>query len=138
MPKFRPQALVPLALIAALGFGGWYVEVQRSKERSTLSGFFDNGTISARVVYTWRSPSVLFGISTNPLDGRYIKAYGLLDASVTIKLPNNLSLALTAANLTNNASDRYVGEPALATGIQRQHFVNGRNYGATLRYTFGG
>ena len=109
-----------------------------SKYNYTLAGFFDNGTISARVVYTWRSPSVLFGISANPLDGRYIKAYGLLDASVTIKLPNNLSLALTAANITNNASDRYVGEPALATGIQRQHFVNGRNYGATLRYTFGG
>ena len=109
-----------------------------SKYNYTVSGFFDNGTISARLVYTWRSPSVLFGISANPMDGRYIKAYGLLDASVTVKLPQNLSLALTVANITNNAPDRYVGEPALATGIQRQHFVNGRNFGATLRYTFGG
>ena len=109
-----------------------------SKYSYSASGFFDNGTISARLVYTWRSPSILFGVSANPMDGRYIKAYGLLDASVTVKLPYNLSLAVTAANITNNAGDRYVGEPALQTGIQRQHFVNGRNFGATLRYTFGG
>ena len=109
-----------------------------SKYNYSLQGFFDNGTISARVVYTWRSPSVLFGISANPIDGRYIKAYGLLDASVTVKLPVGLSLALSVANITNNAADRYVGEPALATRILRQHFVNGRNFGATLRYTFGG
>jgi len=109
-----------------------------SKYNYVLAGFFDNGTVSARVVYTWKSPAVLFGIAANPMDGRYIKAYGLLDASLTLKLPAGLSLALTASNLTNNAPDRYVGEPALATGILRQHWVNGRNYGATLRYTFGG
>lgn len=109
-----------------------------SKYNYTLSGFFDNGTISARVVYTWKSPSILFGVSANPMDGRYIKAFGLLDASVTLKLPANLSLALTVANILNEAADRNVGEPAYQTGIQRQHFVNGRNFGATLRYTFGG
>lgn len=109
-----------------------------SKYNYTLSGFFDNGKLSARVVYTWRSEAVLFGISANPLDGRYFKAYGQLDASVTLKLPAGLSLALTASNLTNEAPDRYAGEPALATGILRQHFVSGRNFGATLRYTFGG
>ncbi|MBW8745021.1 MAG: TonB-dependent receptor [Sphingomonas sp.] len=109
-----------------------------SKYNYTLAGFFDNGKISARVVYTWRSAAVLGGVSPNPLDGRYFKAYGLLDASVTLKLPRNFSLALTVANITNNAPDRYAGELALATGILRQHFVNGRNFGATLRYTFGG
>jgi len=109
-----------------------------SKYNYSLSGFFDDGALSARVVYTWRSKAVLFGIATNPLDGRYFKGYGQLDASITLKLPAGLSLALTASNLTNDAPDRYAGEPALATGILRQHFVSGRNFGATLRYTFGG
>ena len=109
-----------------------------SKTSYAVAGFYDNGTISARVAYTWRSKAVLFGIAANPMDGRYFKAYGQLDASVTLKLPAGLSLAVTASNLTNDAPDRYVGEPALATGILRQHFVSGRNFGATLRYTFGG
>jgi hypothetical protein len=54
------------------------------------------------------------------------------------KLPYNFSLSITASNITNAAANRYVGEPGFETGIERQHFVNGRNFGATLRYSFGG
>lgn len=75
--------------------------------------------------------------SANPIDGRYVKGYGLLDASINLKLPANFSLSLNASNLTNAAPNRYVGEPGISTNVERQHFDNGRNFSATLRYSFG-
>lgn len=109
-----------------------------SKYAYSVTGMYEDDVVSARVVYTWRSKAVLFGVAANPIDGRYIRSFGLLDASLNFKLPHNFSLSLSASNLLNQAADRFVGEPGLATGIERQHFVNGRNYGATLRYSFGG
>lgn len=104
----------------------------------SLAGLYEDSLMSARVVYTWRDDFVLFGVSADPISGRYIAGYGILDASVTFNLPHNLSLSLTASNLTNKGPDRYVGEPgAYATGFERQHFLNGRIFGATLRYSFG-
>jgi TonB-dependent receptor len=108
-----------------------------SKYSYSVTGLYEDETISARLVYTWRSKAILFGLAANPIDGRYIRSFGLLDASINFKLPHNFSLAITASNLTNEAADRFVGEPDLATGIERQHFMNGRNFGATLRYNFG-
>lgn len=108
-----------------------------SKYSYSVAGLYENDAISARVVYTWRSKAVLFGVAANPIDGRYIRPFGLLDASLNFKLPHNFSVSFTASNLTNQAADRFVGEPGLATGIERQHFINGRNFGATLRYSFG-
>lgn len=109
-----------------------------SKVSYSLTGMYEDDIVSARVVYTWRSKAVLFGVAANPIDGRYIRSFGLLDASLNFKLPHDFSLSLTASNILNQAADRFVGEPGLATGIERQHFVNGRNFGATLRYRFGG
>lgn len=108
-----------------------------SKYSYSLAGLYEDDTISARVVYTWRSQAVLFGYANNPIDGRYIRSFGLLDASINFKLPHNFSLAITGSNLTNQAADRFIGEPGFETGIERQHFMNGRNFGATLRYSFG-
>jgi iron complex outermembrane receptor protein len=108
-----------------------------SKYAYSLTGMYEDDVISARIVYTWRSEAVLFGVSANPIDGRYIQAFGLLDASLNINLTDKFSLSLTAANLLNAAPNRYVGELGSETGIQRQHFVNGRNFGATLRFKFG-
>lgn len=108
-----------------------------SKYSYSVAGLYENDVISARVVYTWRSKAVLFGVAANPIDGRYIRPFGLLDASLNFKLPHNFSVSLTASNLTNQAADRFVGEPGMATNIERQHFMNGRNFGATLRYSFG-
>lgn len=108
-----------------------------SKYSYSVTGLYEDKTISARLVYTWRSKAILFGLAANPIDGRYIRSFGLLDASINFNLPHNFSLAITASNLTNQAADRFVGEPDLATGIERQHFMNGRNFGATLRYNFG-
>ena len=108
-----------------------------SKYNFSAAGLYEDGIVSARVVYTYRSDFTLFGVSPNPIDGRFVKGYGLLDASISFKLPSNFSLSITASNITNAAPNRYVGEPGLTTNIERQHFDNGRNFGATLRYSFG-
>ena len=42
MAKPNPRALIPIGLVAALLAGGWYVEHQRARERSSLSGFFES------------------------------------------------------------------------------------------------
>jgi multidrug resistance efflux pump len=38
----NPRLLIPIALLLALGGGGWYIETQRARQRSTLSGFFES------------------------------------------------------------------------------------------------
>ncbi|AYV48713.1 TonB-dependent receptor [Caulobacter flavus] len=112
----------------------------QSDRNWSLAGLYENKKVSARLVYTYRSDYVLFGISPNPIDGRYLKGYGLLDASVNLNLRDDLTLSLTASNLTNKAPIRYVGEPGggYDTDILRQYFMNGRVYGLSLRYKFGG
>jgi TonB-dependent receptor len=108
-----------------------------SKHNYTLSGMYEDSTMSARLTYTWRSDQVLFGVSANPIDGRYIGAYGILDAAFNYKLTPSLSLSVNALNLTNRGLNRYVGEPgAYATGLERQHYDNGRAFTVGLRYKF--
>lgn len=110
-----------------------------SKDNYSLTAMYEDKKLSARLVYTYRSEAILFGISTNPVDSRYFDSYGMLDASVNIDLPRNLQLVLTASNITNVAPNRFVGEAnAILTGIERQHYNNGRTFGASLRWKFGG
>jgi outer membrane receptor protein involved in Fe transport len=76
-------------------------------------------------------------VSANPIDGRYIESYGIVDGSFNYDLMENLTLSLTGSNLTNQGLNRYVGEPgAYATNIERQHYVNGRSYSVGLRFKF--
>ncbi|WP_195763813.1 TonB-dependent receptor [Pseudoduganella rivuli] len=111
----------------------------QSKNNFSVSGMYEDNKLSARLVYTWRSESILFGVSTNPIDGRYIGAYGILDGSVNYNLDDKLTLSFSASNLTNKGLDRFIGESGagLQTGIERQHYLNGRTFGLALRYKFG-
>ena len=108
-----------------------------SKRGYTLAGIYEDAKMSARLTYTWRSDQVLFGVSPNPIDGRYIGGFGIVDAAFNYELGNGLTLSMNASNLTNRGLNRYVGEPgAYSTGLERQHYVNGRNYAVGLRYKF--
>jgi TonB-dependent receptor len=110
----------------------------QSKHNYSLSGMYEDQKLSARVVYTWRSPSILFGVSANPIDGRYIGSYGILDASVNYEVMPGMTLAFSANNITDKTLNRCVGEPGTyETGIERQHYANGRNFSIGLRYKFG-
>lgn len=110
----------------------------QSKNSLSASAMYEDNKMSARLVYTWRSPSILFGVSTNPIDGRYIEQFGILDGSFNYELSKNVTLSFNASNITDKALNRYVGEPgAYATGLERQHYANGRTYSVGLRYKFG-
>lgn len=112
----------------------------QSKYSWSASGMYEDDFMSARVVYTYRSDFVLFGIIPgSPAVGRYVKGYGILDAAVNFNLPHNFTLSFTASNITNQGPNRYVGEPgAYASDFQNQYYTNGRVFGVGLRYKFGG
>jgi len=44
---------------------------------------------------------------------------------------------LNASNITNKTLNRNVGGLGDETGIERQHYENGRGFGFALRYKFG-
>ncbi|KQZ43184.1 TonB-dependent receptor [Duganella sp. Root1480D1] len=109
-----------------------------SKNNFSLSGMYEDSRLSARLVYTWRSPSVLFNVDPYPIWARYIKAYGLLDGSLSYRLTDELTLRFNAANILNKAANRGIGEPGpTQTAMEFQHFYNGRTYSLGLNYTFG-
>jgi iron complex outermembrane receptor protein len=131
---------LPVKLLGANGPTTIVRQPFQSDDNYSIAGLYENGFMSARLVYTYRSDFVLFGVAANPIDGRYLKGYGLLDASVNFNLRKDLTLSLTASNITNKAPQRYVGEPdnGYDTDILRQSYANGRIYGVSLRYKFGG
>jgi TonB-dependent receptor len=109
----------------------------QSDDNYSVAALYDDGKVSSRLVYTYRSDYVLFGVSANPIDGRYLQGYGIVDFSLNYKLSDNFDVSLNASNLTNEAPDRFVGEPgSYATDLERQHYMNGRIYGVGLRYRF--
>lgn len=109
----------------------------QSKNSYTIAGLYEDDRFSARLVYTYRSDFVLFGVSTNPIDGRYVEGYGIYDFSLGYDIGENFSVSATVSNLTNEAPDRYVGEPgSFATDFERQHYMNGRIFGLGVRYKF--
>lgn len=111
----------------------------QSKHNYSLTGMYEDDKISARLVYTYRSESILFGAALNPIDGRYIRDYGILDFSLNYNVNERIAVAFNAMNLTDESLHRNVGEPfGYETDIERQHYVNGRNYSVGLRYKFGG
>jgi iron complex outermembrane recepter protein len=99
---------------------------------------YEDDKWSARLIYSWRSDQIFQGAPINPIDGRYIHAYGTLDGALNYKVDDKLSLSFNAGNITNKALNRYVGEPGTyATDVERQHFANGRTFTVGLRYTYG-
>ncbi len=110
----------------------------QSEDSYSVIGFYDDQRLSARLAYTYRSDFVLFGVSANPIDGRYVKGYGIVDFSLGYNFGDSFNVSLNVSNLTNEAPDRFVGEPgAYTTDFERQHFMNGRIFGLGFRYRLG-
>lgn len=111
----------------------------QSEDSYSLIGFYEDQRLSARLAYTYRSDFVLFGVAANPIDGRYVKGYGIFDFSASYNVGESFTVSFNVSNLTNEGPDRFIGEPGgYATDFERQHFMNGRIYGVGLRYRFGG
>jgi len=109
----------------------------QSKHNYSISGMYEDNKLSGRLVYTWRSMSLFNDVAVNPIDSRSIDAYGILDGSINYQIADNLTLSFNANNITNKALHRYIGEPSHKTGIELQHYGNGRTYSLALRYKFG-
>ncbi len=83
---------------------------QLSKYSYNLVGIYEKGKISARVAYNWRSKYVVTtqgnGTGDRPI---FDKAYGELDASITLNVTPHFSLTLEGANLNDAIHSTYFG-----------------------------
>ena len=105
-----------------------------SKHAYNITGFFDNGTVSARIAYTWRDDYVspvraqfnVAGLDNGATE--FFDDYGQVDASLTWDINDQLSLTFEAINITDVYQSSYLGyenrpmtyttvEPRLALGV---------------------
>ncbi len=83
-----------------------------SRHSVNLVGMFEKGSVSARLAYNWRSRylsgvSSIVGIGSVPV---YTDDYGWLDASVTYRFTDRISVALEGNNLLQTVRQSYFDE----------------------------
>ncbi len=100
-----------------------------SKHQFNISPFFENDAMSARVTYGWRDKYF-----TQVSGGRelWTMEYASLDASVSFKVTDNLTIGLDAMNLLDEEYHSYSGVEQLTRGA----YLSGRRYNASLRFAF--
>ena len=82
-----------------------------SKHSINLIGMLEKGPISARIAYNWRD-KFLSGVTTVAGLGAlpvYTKAYGWLDASLSYRVSDKISLTLEGLNLLRTRRSSYYG-----------------------------
>ncbi|MDO8699326.1 MAG: TonB-dependent receptor [Rhodoferax sp.] len=82
-----------------------------SKHSVNLIGMYEKGRVSARVAYNWRDKFLsgvtnIVGVGALPI---YTKAYGWLDASLTYRFTDSLSMVLAGTNLLRTVRSSYYG-----------------------------
>lgn len=106
-----------------------------SKHQLSVSPFFENDLVSARVTYSQRSKYY-----TQADRGNFLVTDGhkSLDANIGFKISNQLSLALDGMNLTDSEYRSYAEVPGVADTekLVRGLYRTGRRYMATLRFTY--
>jgi iron complex outermembrane receptor protein len=100
-----------------------------SKHSLNLIGYYENSWLSARLSYNYRSKFFINIDRAAPLNQ---KATDSLDASVSVKVTDNVYLTADAVNLTNEKIEQYSG----TTSRPRAIYDNGRLFfiGARFRY----
>jgi iron complex outermembrane recepter protein len=109
-----------------------------SKNSASATLMYEDAKFSSRLVYTWRSSQQLGGVNAaTPFGSSYVKAYGLLDGSANYAFDDHLTLSFNVSNITDKTLNRFVGEAlTYETGLEHQHFANGRTFSMGLRYKF--
>ncbi len=102
-----------------------------SKNMYNLSGFFENDTISARLLYNYRS-SWYKGAHFNGND-LFNESFGQFDATFAFHITDDLSVNLEAINLADEEVVEYANND---TNQLMSIYENGRRYTVGLRYTF--
>ncbi|MCL7715044.1 TonB-dependent receptor [Stenotrophomonas mori] len=100
-----------------------------SKNQFNISPFFENEHVSTRLTYGWRDKYF-----TQVSGGRdlWTMKYASLDASVNVRINENLSVGLDAMNLLDEKYHSYSGVEQLTRGA----YLSGRRYMASLRFAF--
>lgn len=106
-----------------------------SKNQVNLSPFFENEWLSARLTYSWRSKYY-----TQVDRGNYLVTddYDSLDANITFKVMENLSIGLDGMNLLDSNYYTYAEVDGIANTekLVRGDYRTGRRVLASLRFDF--
>ena len=100
-----------------------------SKHTINLVGFYENDRVSARLAYTRRSKFFITFDRAAPLNQDSLEA---LDASLTYKVTDNISLQFDAVNLTDEEIVQYSGTKSRPRAV----YDNGRQFYGGVRFQF--
>ncbi|HEU4962207.1 MAG TPA: TonB-dependent receptor [Sphingomonas sp.] len=100
-----------------------------SKHQVSFSPFFENGPVTIRGTFTWRS-KYFTGIDRG--DNMYVRSSENLDVSATYNFTNYLGLTLSGMNLTDSEYYAYANTVRLPRGVYR----SGRKFMATVNLNF--
>jgi iron complex outermembrane receptor protein len=100
-----------------------------SKNQFNISPYFENDRFTARITYNWRDK---YFTRINGSQQLWTMDYHSLDASVSYKITNNLSVGLEGMNLLDEQYHSYFGAEKLLNGA----YKSGRRYMASLRFAF--
>lgn len=101
----------------------------------SISPFFENDRWSARATYSYRSE---YFTNVDRGDNLWTDDYASLDASLSFRVNDNLSIALDGMNLLDSEYYSYAKVPGVANTdkLIRGSYRTGRRYMATLRVRF--
>ncbi len=98
-----------------------------SRHSVNLVGMYEKDALSARLAYNWRAKFLsgytsVVGVGTLPV---FMRGYGWLDASLTYRVSDKLSLSLEGTNLLRTVRSTYFGVPTRPQGA----WLNDRQIG---------
>ena len=102
---------------------------QNSKHSASLTGYYENDLVSARLSYTYRSKFFIDIDRNAPLNQKALES---LDASLSFNLTENVALTADAVNLMNEKIVQFSGNSVRPRAI----YDNGRQFyvGARVRF----
>ena len=109
-----------------------------SRHNVNVAVFYEQGPISARAAYNWRSRFLLTVADVIfPYTSIFNEPTGQLDASLFYNITDNVRVGVQAVNLTNEVTETtqaYTGDPSRLA--PRSYFINDRRFSFIVRGTF--
>lgn len=108
-----------------------------SEDSANLVAFYDDGDLSVRLAYNWRSKfvkrqTVLLGWQAENALPEYEKSRGQLDLSANYKINEHLKINFSAINLNDSVTERYLKHEEMTN----YYATPGRRYNLGLVYRF--
>lgn len=101
-----------------------------SKHNFNATGYYEKGPVGLRLTYSWRS-SFLSDVAVAPLMSQKTRAFGTLDASLSVKVGENASIVLQAVNLTDADESKHYD-----TLLPSRYIDTGRRFSLAGRISF--